>query len=229
MRGASLPGCVGVPVWRQHWHRSQPGLAVRRRGRVRRPAGWRGAAARCAGVRAAPATGRALPRAARPGGRRLHRSTGWLAVPVARWHGRFLAHVAGPASWLGPAAAGPASWPAAGLWRRRPGCRLAVCWAGRLAGCLGPRRWGWLVSRQRSSVGLRWPSNRIAALHRLPIRSVLAAQCALRCDPMAMRSLRHLSADATLAQTRRAAQHDAPRLARPAPGHPGLKGMWIEA
>lgn len=55
-----------------------------------------------------------------------------------------------------------------------------------------------LVSRQRSSVGLRWPSNRIAALHRLPIRSVLAAQCALRCDPMAMRSLRHLSADATL-------------------------------
>ena len=32
-----------------------------------------------------------------------------------------------------------------------------------------------------------------------------------------------------LAQKRRAAQHDAPRLARPAPGHPGLKGMWIKA
>ncbi|WP_041949692.1 alkaline phosphatase D family protein [Verminephrobacter eiseniae] len=37
-----------------------------------------------------------------------------------------------------------------------------------------------LVSRHRSSVGLRWPSKRIAALHRLPIRSVLAsaAPCA---------------------------------------------------
>ncbi|MCW5231829.1 hypothetical protein [Verminephrobacter eiseniae] len=44
------------------------------------------------------------------------------------------------------------------------------------------------MSRHRSSVGLRWPSKRIAALHRLPIRSVLAA-----------RSLRHLIGDATLA------------------------------
>src|SRR6218665_3955711 len=37
-----------------------------------------------------------------------------------------------------------------------------------------------LVSRHRSSVGPRWPSKRIAALHRLPIRSVLAsdAPCA---------------------------------------------------
>src|SRR6218665_1765093 len=49
-----------------------------------------------------------------------------------------------------------------------------------------------LVSRHRSSVGLRWPSKRIAALHRLPIRSVLAARCALRYAPMAARSLRHL-------------------------------------
>ncbi|WP_157048521.1 hypothetical protein [Verminephrobacter eiseniae] len=54
------------------------------------------------------------------------------------------------------------------------------------------------VSRHRSSVGLRWPSKRIAALHRLPIRSVLAARCALRCAPMAARSLRHLIRDATL-------------------------------
>ncbi|MCW5260258.1 hypothetical protein D5045_08435 [Verminephrobacter eiseniae] len=47
------------------------------------------------------------------------------------------------------------------------------------------------MSRHRSSVGLRWPSKRIAALHRLPIRSVLAA-----------RSLRHLIRDATLAWRR---------------------------
>ncbi|MCW5283415.1 hypothetical protein [Verminephrobacter eiseniae] len=53
------------------------------------------------------------------------------------------------------------------------------------------------MSRHRSSVGLRWPSKRIAALHRLPIRSVLAARCALRCAPMAARSLRHLIGDAT--------------------------------
>src|SRR6218665_4072950 len=58
-----------------------------------------------------------------------------------------------------------------------------------------------LVSRHRSSVGLRWPSKRIAALHRLPILLVLAARCALRCAPMAARSLRHLIRDATLALT----------------------------
>src|SRR6218665_182317 len=52
-----------------------------------------------------------------------------------------------------------------------------------------------LVSRHRSSVGLRWPSKRIAALHRLPIRSVWAARCTLRCAPMAARSLRHLIGD----------------------------------
>ncbi|WP_157048422.1 hypothetical protein [Verminephrobacter eiseniae] len=54
------------------------------------------------------------------------------------------------------------------------------------------------MSRHRSSVGPRWPSKRIAALHRLPIRLVLAARCALRCAPMAARSLRHLIGDATL-------------------------------
>ncbi|WP_232287821.1 hypothetical protein [Verminephrobacter eiseniae] len=57
------------------------------------------------------------------------------------------------------------------------------------------------MSRHRSSVGPRWPSKRIAALHRLPIRSVWAARCALRCAPMAARSLRHLIGDATLATT----------------------------
>ncbi|WP_265304331.1 hypothetical protein [Verminephrobacter eiseniae] len=56
------------------------------------------------------------------------------------------------------------------------------------------------MSRHRSSVGPRWPSKRIAALHRLPIRSVWAARCALRCAPMAARSLRHLIGDATLAR-----------------------------
>ncbi|MCW8184183.1 hypothetical protein D8B31_05600, partial [Verminephrobacter eiseniae] len=47
------------------------------------------------------------------------------------------------------------------------------------------------------------PSKRIAALHRLPIRSVWAARCALRCAPMAARSLRHLTGDATLGVVRR--------------------------
>ncbi|WP_265311074.1 hypothetical protein [Verminephrobacter eiseniae] len=53
------------------------------------------------------------------------------------------------------------------------------------------------MSCHRSSVGLRWPSKHIAALHRWPIRSVWAARCALRCAPMAARSLRHLIGDAT--------------------------------
>ncbi|WP_265685490.1 hypothetical protein [Verminephrobacter eiseniae] len=44
--------------------------------------------------------------------------------------------------------------------------------------CAGP-----LVSRHRSSVGLRWPSKRIAALHRLPIQ--LGMGCAMR---LALRS-----------------------------------------
>ncbi|WP_265659339.1 hypothetical protein [Verminephrobacter eiseniae] len=41
----------------------------------------------------------------------------------------------------------------------------------------------WLVSRHRSSVGPRWPSKRIAALHRLPIQ--LGMGCAMR---LALRS-----------------------------------------
>ncbi|WP_265307618.1 hypothetical protein [Verminephrobacter eiseniae] len=41
------------------------------------------------------------------------------------------------------------------------------------------------MSRHRSSVGLRWPSKRSAASHRLPIRSVWAARCAMR---LALRS-----------------------------------------
>ncbi|WP_265304000.1 hypothetical protein [Verminephrobacter eiseniae] len=64
------------------------------------------------------------------------------------------------------------------------------------------------MSRHRSSVGLRWPSKRIAALHRLPIRSVLAARCALRCAPMAARSLRHLIRDTTLVRAVRPCSYD---------------------
>ncbi|WP_265307036.1 hypothetical protein [Verminephrobacter eiseniae] len=41
------------------------------------------------------------------------------------------------------------------------------------------------MSRHRSSVGLRWPSERSAALRRLPIRSVLGMGCAMR---LALRS-----------------------------------------
>ncbi|WP_232287824.1 hypothetical protein [Verminephrobacter eiseniae] len=54
------------------------------------------------------------------------------------------------------------------------------------------------MSRHRSSVGPRWPSKRIAALHRLPIQLGMGKRCALRCAPMAARSLRHLTGDATL-------------------------------
>ncbi|WP_265302646.1 hypothetical protein [Verminephrobacter eiseniae] len=57
------------------------------------------------------------------------------------------------------------------------------------------------MSRHRSSIGLRWPSKRIAALHRLPIQLGMGKRCALRCAPMAARSLRHLIGDATLAAT----------------------------
>src|SRR6218665_3645007 len=87
--------------------------------------------------------------------------------------------------------------------RGSPGTGTAPCrpWRRRRtgtasAGCRSADR---LVSRPRSSVGLRWPSKRIAALHRLPIRYVLAARCALRYAPMAARSLRDLIGDATLA------------------------------
>src|SRR6218665_3587548 len=55
-----------------------------------------------------------------------------------------------------------------------------------------------LVSRHRSSVGLRWPSKCIAALDRLPIQLGMGKRCALHCSPMAARSLRHLIRDATL-------------------------------
>ncbi|WP_265306246.1 hypothetical protein [Verminephrobacter eiseniae] len=54
------------------------------------------------------------------------------------------------------------------------------------------------MSRHRSSVGLRWPSKRIAALQRLPIQLGMGKRCALRCAPMAARSLRHLIRDTTL-------------------------------
>ncbi|WP_265302760.1 hypothetical protein [Verminephrobacter eiseniae] len=57
------------------------------------------------------------------------------------------------------------------------------------------------MSRHRSSVGLRWPSKRIAALHRLPIQLGMGKRCALHCAPMAARSLRHLIGDATLASS----------------------------
>src|SRR6218665_3121465 len=68
-----------------------------------------------------------------------------------------------------------------------------------------------LVSRHRSSVGLRWPSKRIPGLHPLPIRSVWAARCALRCAPIAGRSLRHLIGDATPGRCRRWPLHGCPR------------------
>ncbi|MCW5304588.1 hypothetical protein D5042_19560 [Verminephrobacter eiseniae] len=73
---------------------------------------------------------------------------------------------------------------------RRSGC----------AASFAPRGWPVrLVSRHGSSVGLRWPSKRIAALHRLPIQLGMGKRCALRCAPMAARSLRHLIGDTTLA------------------------------
>ncbi|WP_407830949.1 hypothetical protein [Verminephrobacter eiseniae] len=46
--------------------------------------------------------------------------------------------------------------------------RETIAWNGLPAPAGAPPEW--LVSRHRSSVGLRWPSKRIAALHRLPIR-----------------------------------------------------------
>ncbi|MCW8183055.1 hypothetical protein D8B29_27245, partial [Verminephrobacter eiseniae] len=64
-------------------------------------------------------------------------------------------------------------------------------------------------------------SKRIAALHRLPIRSVLAARCALRCAPMAARSLRHLIGDTTLAG--KPTTTSQPTCA-PLPSLPGLSG-----
>ncbi|WP_265304913.1 hypothetical protein [Verminephrobacter eiseniae] len=59
------------------------------------------------------------------------------------------------------------------------------------------------MSRHRSDVGPRWPSKRIAALHRLPIQLGMGKRCALRCAPMAARSLRHLIRDTTLVSRHR--------------------------
>ncbi|MCW5262051.1 hypothetical protein D5045_18370 [Verminephrobacter eiseniae] len=76
-----------------------------------------------------------------------------------------------------------------------------------------------LVSRHRSSVGLRWPSKRIAALHRLPIQLGMGKRCALRCAPMAARSLRHLIRDATLVWPQ-ALHADSPAVRGPVRGYP---------
>src|SRR6218665_3006242 len=78
-----------------------------------------------------------------------------------------------------------------------------------------------LVSRHRSSVGLRWPSKRIAALHRLPIHSGWAARCALRCAPMAARRPPHLIRDATLVVGRL----PAPRAFQPRHGD-GIRSIF---
>src|SRR6218665_3544095 len=48
--------------------------------------------------------------------------------------------------------------------------------------------------RVTDPVGLRWPSKRIAVLHRLPIQLGMGKRCA----PIAARSLRHLTDDANL-------------------------------
>src|SRR6218665_3849698 len=65
-------------------------------------------------------------------------------------------------------------------------------------------RWiAYLVPRHRSSVGLRWPSERIAALHRWPIHLRMGQRCALRGPPPAARCLRHLIGDATPESSRK--------------------------
>src|SRR6218665_97010 len=87
--------------------------------------------------------------------------------------------------------------------RRQQGGRAPLPRVGdrprRAARCAGARRFqaalgriARLVSRHGSSAGLRWPSKRVAALQRLPIRSVLAAG-----------SLGHLIRDATLVSRHR--------------------------
>jgi len=111
-----------------------------------------------------------------------------------------------PCDWSADAMAPPCSLPVDSFpWppRRPPSTRHPPHRAlsgPRLAKCMPIKK---LVSRHGSSVGLRWPSKRIAALHRLPIRSVLAA-----------RSLRHLIGDATLARHGNAVKHgDRPEAA----------------
>jgi len=61
--------------------------------------------------------------------------------------------------WSGPRWGGPGA--AQANCRQR---RILCAARGPVGDCAG------LVSRHRSSVGLRWPSKRIAALHRLPSR-----------------------------------------------------------
>src|SRR6218665_2362105 len=80
--------------------------------------------------------------------------------------------------------------------------------------CSQPPRSVCLVSRHRSSVGLRWPSKLIAALHRLPIHLGMGKRCALRCAPMAARSLRHLIRAATPVRAGRMAPTPRPRAER---------------
>src|SRR6218665_602051 len=65
-------------------------------------------------------------------------------------------------------------------------------------------RWiAYLVPRHRSSVGLRWASERIAALHRWPIKLGMGKGCAFRCASMAAGSLRHLIGAATPESSRK--------------------------
>ncbi|WP_265303748.1 IclR family transcriptional regulator [Verminephrobacter eiseniae] len=81
------------------------------------------------------------------------------------------------------------------------------------------------MSRHRSSVGLRWPSKRIAALHRLPIQLGMgcAMRLALRSD--GQRSLRHLIGDATPG---RSGCSGAPCLTRVA-GQPSIMDRMVSA
>ncbi|WP_265659358.1 hypothetical protein [Verminephrobacter eiseniae] len=71
-------------------------------------------------------------------------------------------------------------WPIRSVWAARCALRCAPRAARSLRHLI---RDATLVSRHRSSVGPRWPSKRIAALHRLPIQ--LGMGCAMR---LALRS-----------------------------------------
>src|SRR6218665_611490 len=83
--------------------------------------------------------------------------------------------------------------------------RVAAQRPARRSGCaasFAPRGWPVrLVSRHGSSVGLRWPSKRIAAVHRLPIQLGIGKRYPLRCAPVAARRPRHLIGDTTLASS----------------------------
>ncbi|MCW8181156.1 hypothetical protein D8B29_16595, partial [Verminephrobacter eiseniae] len=71
-----------------------------------------------------------------------------------------------------------------------------------------------------------WPSKRIAALHRLPIQLGMGKRCALRCAPMAARSLRHLIGDTTLAPFRVAEHVGCMPPWRPPPSAPCAPHGW---